>query len=170
MMRFYIAILFLSLLSCKEEKSLKTIDIVSKKGNNFFETIDKVRLISYSSRTQWNPNEPFDYYSKKEIVIPEDKIVDDVILSEKDKNSIISILKKDYKEKCTNAACYEPRHMLQFYKKNKLVAYVEFCSECGGSRESKNLKFLPSFCIEKGQELNNIFIKLGLKITSEFNN
>ena len=126
-MRFFITILFISLFSCREEKSLKIIETVNKKENNFFETIDKVRLISYSSRTQWNPNEPFDYYSKKEIAIPEDKIVDDVILSEKVKNSIISILKKDYKEKCTNAACYEPRHMLQFYKKNKLVGYVEFC-------------------------------------------
>ncbi|MES2864822.1 MAG: hypothetical protein V4666_11930 [Bacteroidota bacterium] len=148
-MRFLIVIVFLSFFSCKKE-------------NDFFENIDKVRLVSYTTRTGWNPNEQFDYNSKKDVIIPEDKIIDDVILKKEDFNSIFKILKIN-KDTCSIAACYEPRHKFQFYKNGKVIAYYEVCLECGGWKNSKNLNFLPDFCMEKGTELKEIFKKLGLK-------
>lgn len=136
-----------------------------KKENKFFESIDKVKLISYPSRTSWkrNKHEPFDYSSKKEVIVQKDKIIDDVILKKSDLNSILTILNTDNTEHCSIAACYEPRHMFQFYKNNKVVAYFEVCLECGGYNKTKNLDFMPGFCIEKGEELKKIFKKLGLK-------
>ena len=148
-MRYFILILFFGLFSCKNE-------------NDFFETIDNVRLISYPTRSNWYPNEQFDYNSKKDIIIPEDKIIDNIILKKEDFNSILEILDTE-KDSCSVAACYDPRHMLQFYKNGKVVAYYEVCLECGGSKNSKNLDFLPPFCIQKGEELKDIFKKLGLK-------
>lgn len=148
-MRFFIAILFFGLFSCKKE-------------NDFFESIDKVRLISYTTRTGWNPNEKFDYNSKKEVIIPDDKIIDDVILKKEDFNSILKILKTN-EDTCDIAACYDPRHKFQFYKNGKVIAYYEVCLECGGWKNSKNLNFLPNFCIAKGKDLKEIFKNIGLK-------
>ncbi|WP_353168751.1 hypothetical protein [Flavobacterium sp.] len=152
-MRFFIVILFLGLFSCKKE-------------NDFFESIDKVRLISYTTRTGWNPNEKFDYNSKKEIIIPDDKIIDDVILKKEDFNSILKILKNN-EDTCDIAACYDPRHKFQFYKNGKVIAYYEVCLECGGHQNSKNLDFLPPFCVQKGEELKQVFIKMKLKNSGE---
>lgn len=142
------------LFGCKQE---------NKVSDAFFGSIDKVKLISYPTRTSWNKKEPFDYSSKKEVIVQNDKIVDDIILKDSDLNSILKILESGDEENFDAVGCYEPRHMLQFYKKNKLVAYYEVCLECGTSRNTKNLNFLPGFSMEKGGKLKEIFKKLGLK-------
>ena len=165
-MRFLIAILFLGFFSCKEVKPLKTIPLVDKKENNFFETIDSVRLISFPSKMYWDKKE---IMSEEDVdfEIPDDKIIDNLTLNKEQLEEIVEILKIDYKNECMEAACYEPRHMLQFYKNAKIIAFYEICLECGGWKNSKNLDFLPPFCVQKGEELKQVFIKMKLKNSGE---
>jgi hypothetical protein len=166
MMKFLIAILFLGFYSCKEVKPLKTIPLVDNKENNFFETIDSVRLISFPSKMYWDKKE---IMSEKDVdfEIPNDKIIDNLTLNKEELDEIVEILKIDYKNECMEADCYEPRHMLQFYKNDEIIAFYEICLECGGHQNSKNLDFLPPFCLQKGEELKQVFIKMKLKNSGE---
>lgn len=79
--------------------------------------------------------------------------------------SQLNELNKLMQETCyTNqsvAACYMPRHLILFRdKKNKIIAYNEFCFDCVGSRNSKNLHDYQSFCMIDMAEL---FKKFGIK-------
>ena len=64
------------------------------------------------------------------------------------------------------ADCYNPRHLILFYKQNKIVDFYEFCAECGGSRQSKNIIF-PELCTGKGDRIIEIFKEMRLKNDGE---
>ena len=133
MMRFFIAILFLSLLSCKEEKP--------KYKFSFFNDVDKVEHVTFEENK-----------SPRKIDLKKDtlpKITSSKIIQAENFKDLFELLSKEY-DKCTLMKCYNPRDILYFYKKGEKIGYYEFCKECGGSRTSKNLDSLPSFCREKG--------------------
>lgn len=162
--KFLIVLVFsLFLIECKKGNELnqKNISKVEIK-NNFFETIDSVRLISYPSKMTWNKREIMTD-EDVDFDIPKDKIIDNVILNKDEFKKVKDVLTYDYKNDGYIADCYEPRHLLQFYKNDEIIANYEICLECGSHQKSKNLDFLPSFCIQKGEELKETFKRMGLK-------
>jgi hypothetical protein len=143
-------------LSCNE-KDKKTFEFLNK--------YDKIRLISYNTHR--------DVYSSKyelkiendTIQIPNIKYVDNVVLNEKFSRKIAEVLLSTEKE-CDLADCYNPRHIILFYKEDKIIDFYEFCAECGGSAQSKNIKF-PELCTDKGDRLIEIFKEMKLKNNGE---
>ncbi|WP_396176663.1 hypothetical protein [Flavobacterium sp.] len=143
--------------SCQKEKSEVFLKL---------EQYSKVRLLSYNhSRNS--------YSDKNEILIKDNFItisgvsfVDDVDLNTEFKNKIFNVLDSKL-EYGTSADCYNPRHILLFYKKDKLVDFYEFCAECGGSYQSSGLKIVKSISSEQGDLLIEIFKELNLKNNGE---
>jgi hypothetical protein len=131
-MRFLIAILFLGLISCKEEKP--------KYKFSFFNEVDKVEHITFEEN-----DFPIKMTSKKD-TLP--KIISSKSISKDSFEDLFELLSVD-SDNCTLMKCYNPRDILYFYKKGKKVGCYEFCKECGGSRTSENLDSLPNFCREK---------------------
>lgn len=158
---FIISLFFL--ISCKKNEENSSI--------KFLKSIDKIQLYSYPSRMSWDTIN----YGKEKIVFKNSKlffdrtkVVDSLELLKSIKDDVINILiDKKWENKGLQAACYEPRHLFTFYKNNKIVGYYEVCLECGGWECSKELEKLPMFCIEKGEELKELFIKMQLKNIGE---
>ena len=144
------------ILSCNE-KEKKTSELLKK--------YDKIRLISYNThRDVYNSN----YKLKIEndtVIIPETSIVDNIILDKHYSNKIAAVLLSTENE-CLMADCYNPRHIILFYRQNKIVDFYEFCAECGGSVQSKNINF-PQFCTGKGDRIIEIFKEMKLKNDGE---
>ena len=64
----------------------------------------------------------------------------------------------------TQAACYEPRHLIIcFDKNNKVYGYFELCIECGTYDSSKNMEGILNFSMEKGVEFEVLFKEFGIK-------
>lgn len=130
---------------------------VKKKEDNksilFLKGIDDVKLYSYPSRTMWdtvNYGKEKIVFVKGKLIFDKTKVVDSIFLSKKLKDKVINILiDSKWESKGSQAACYEPRHLFSFYKKNKVVGYYEICLECEGWESSKELGDLPMFCIKK---------------------
>lgn len=134
------------------------------KGSLKLDNVEKIKLLSYPSRIFWENN---NNYQIKNIdsVIKSNNIIDDISLGEKDKKKIIALLEDEYFFK-SNAACYDPRHLVLFCDSNdRILGYYEMCLECGGWDSSENLDYLPAFCIEKGEVFKRIFEEIGLKNT-----
>lgn len=96
-----------------------------KKASEFLKKYDKIRLISYNTHR--------DVYSSKyelkiendTIKIPEIKFVDNVILEKQFSEKIFEVLLST-EDECLLADCYNPRHLILFYKQNKIVDFYEF--------------------------------------------
>jgi hypothetical protein len=150
---FLLSVIFLS---CNK-KDNKTAEFLNK--------YDKIRLISYNTHR--------DVYSSKyelkiaddTIQIPNIKYVDNIVLNENFSRKIAEVLLSTENE-CVLADCYNPRHIILFYKADKIIAFYEFCAECGGSTQSKSIKF-PELCTDKGDRLIEIFKELKLKNDGE---
>lgn len=147
-----ISLICLILLSCAPKL---------KKTEIFINNYDKIILKSYKIK-----KEPlfFNFELKIEnnqLYIPKMEYMDSLELNKNDSKRIIDILFLNVKDGHM-ADCYNPRHILLFYKKDKLVSYYEFCAECGGCRKSENLDIRP-ICYEQGKELIDIFKEMKLK-------
>jgi hypothetical protein len=136
------------------------------KGSLDLDKVDKVRLISYPSRTFWGMDKKI-LGSDGKISIDKEFIIDDLFLNKGNQSQLILILKdKEFSEEA--AACYEPRHLFVFYDdKGKILGYYEICLECGNGRGSVNLYYLPNFSMEKAEKLKGMFIEIGLKNTGD---
>ncbi len=157
MMRFFIVIAFF-VFGCKNKAAV------------FLENVDEVKLYSYPSRMIWDTikgrsNEELKF-EKGKLTFDKTKVIDSLILNNDQKSKVFEVL-LDTKYEGMIAACYEPRHLFIFYKNNKMIGYYEVCLECGGWKNSEKLNFLPDFCMEKGEELKNLFIKMKLKNSGE---
>ena len=132
------------------------------KGSLDLDKVDKVRLISYPSRTFWGMNKKI-LSSDGKINIDKEYIIDDLFLNKQSQSELFSIFKhKELTE--VNAACYEPRHLFVFYNdKGKILGDYELCLDCGNAGRSENLDYLPNFSIEKGEKLKELLIDLKLK-------
>ncbi len=137
------------------------------KNSKFLKKYDKIRLISYNThrdvyRTKYEPK-----IENDTIKIPNIKFIDNIILNKHFAEKITDVLFSEENE-CIMADCYNPRHIILFYKNNKLVDFYEFCAECGGSRQSKNINF-PELCADKGDKIIEIFKEMKLKNNGEEN-
>ena len=158
-------ILLLSVfVSCRNDKSFKKVE-VEKAEQNLFSQYDKVRLLSYNHHRDVYRGKNEITISHNEIKIDSVEFVDDIILNEKYKRKISNAITKETGE-CSVADCYNPRHLLVFYKNEKPIGYYEFCAECGGSRQSKGI-MMPSICSEQGDALIEVFKELKLKNNGE---
>ncbi|WP_396191213.1 hypothetical protein [Flavobacterium sp.] len=135
--------------------------------DKFINKYDEIRLISYNSHRKYALRDnPTIEIKNNKVIIKGVKIVDNVILDNKYSKKIFNVLLSQKKE-CSVADCYNPRHILLFFKTKKLVGYFEFCSSCGGSRKSKNISINSSFCSEHGNDLIKIFKEMKLKNNGE---
>ncbi|SHI90717.1 hypothetical protein [Flavobacterium terrae] len=139
---------------------------------------DKVVVYSFESRTPPPPPpiqdddslnssseiKNIDIVLNGKITLSEDEIKDKIILNNSQIEDLVNFIKEDYcKIKATVAACYAPRHLIAFFKKNKLSAYYEFCIECGNDKRSKKLYKYPEFCLEKGEKAKELLKQFGVK-------
>ena len=139
---------------------------VNKKELVSFDRYTKIRLVSYTTYRREASKEDVIKLNSDSILIPNIKIVDNVVLNEENKNKILNVLcSKDY-ENCSLADCYQPRHILLFYKMNKIVDFYEFCCSCGDGRFSSGIK-VSTICVEQGTELIKIFKEMKLKNNGE---
>ena len=156
-MRFFIAILFLGFFSCSK---LNQVEYES------FDKYDKIRLVSYSEHRKEAEKTDIIKLVNDSIEIPKVQIIDNVVLDNLFSDKILKILSsKDYND-CSYADCYQPRHILLFYKNNSIVDFYEFCASCGGSRQSKGIK-VSDICSEQGIQLIKVFKEMKLKNNGE---
>jgi hypothetical protein len=162
---FCFIIVLISLFSCKSEKE-EAFELFTKE-------VEKVKIWSYPARGLWDVEDGKERQGIKilnnKIQLDTTKIIENVELNGNQKENLFELLNEDV---CffggTHAACYIPRHLILFYDENeKLIGFYEFCIECGGSVESKSLKNIPTFCIEKGTKMEQLLKGFGLKITSD---
>jgi hypothetical protein len=139
-----------------------------------FDEINKVEILSYPSRMDWDIKQ--DGTFSESLKILDDKlsinrqfIMEDIFLSELQKKELLDLLKKDICGKNgMSAGCFEPRHLIVFYdKNNNTIAYYEICLGCGVAGSSENLEQVPSFCVEKAFEFEKLFRKFGIKYIGE---
>ena len=154
----HILIVSFFLVSCVEKPNKTEI---------FLDQYDKIKLISYNKhRDVYSTNNKIKVVNNT-IKIPNIQYIDNLVLDKKNSKKIFNILLSEQKE-CSRADCYNPRHILLFYQKNIIVGFYEFCAECGGSEQSKNIN-IPPICSEQGNELIKVFKEMNLKNNGEEN-
>ena len=151
----YIVILIFSI-SCNKKED---------KNSKFLKKYDKIRLISYNTHRDTYRTSYELKIENNTIKIPDVKFIDNIILDKYFAEKITDVLFLEENE-CVLADCYNPRHLILFYKQNKLIDFYEFCAECGGSRQSKNISF-PELCSDKGDKIIAIFKEMKLKNNGE---
>jgi hypothetical protein len=119
-----------------------------------FDKIKKVEFLSYYNRIMWDERKDRDdvaygdLVKNQRIVFDSTLIKERIIINEIQMKRLYGILKSNCKIQENIAGCYNPRHMILYRDfKNKIIAYQEFCFECIGSRQSKNLLNNSSFCL-----------------------
>lgn len=136
------------------------------KTSDFLKKYDKIRLLSYNKHRHAYGEKKYDLKIENDtILIPNVKYIDNIVLDNYYSEKITEVLLSTEKE-CIVADCYNPRHIILFYKQNKIVDFYELCAECGGSRQSKNINF-PQLCADKGDRIIAIFKEMKLKNDGE---
>lgn len=132
-MRFFIAILFLGLLSCSKLNQLEY---------ESFDKYDKIRLVSYSEHRKEAEKTDIIKLVNDSIEIPKVKIIDNVVLDNLFSDKILKILSsKDYND-CSYADCYQPRHIYCFIKTIQSLIFMSFVHRVEVADNQKELKFL----------------------------
>ena len=146
----------------------------NQKVDDFFSKVNKVEIVSYPSRTNWEENDRLKT-SELHLILEkssfkEKYIKDRILLSEEQKNKLIDVFKNINLGIATQAACYEPRHLIIcFDKENKVYGYFELCIECGTYDSSKNMEGILNFSMEKGAEFEMLFKEFGIKYFTDNN-
>jgi hypothetical protein len=99
----------------------------------------------------------------------DEKIVKDrIVLAKPQQVKLFEILNtKTFIKDNTVADCYNPEHRITFYdKNNNVIAFLEVCLQCVGSRISPGFKVVD---LHKGKmkELEKYFRSVGIKQFSE---
>ena len=140
----------------------------NQKVDDFFSKVNKVEIVSYPSRTNWEESDRLKT-SELHLILEkssfkEKYIKDRILLSEEQENKLIDVFKNINLGIATQAACYEPRHLIVcFDKENKVYGYFELCIECGTYDSSKNMEGILNFSMEKGAEFEMLFKEFGIK-------
>lgn len=140
----------------------------NQKVDDFFSKVKRVEIVSYLSRTNWQEKDRFKT-SELHLIIErisfKEKYIKDIIrLNEEQKNKLIDAFKEINLGIATQAACYEPRHLIVcFDENNKVYGYFELCIECGTYDSSKNMEGILNFSLEKGAEFEVLFKEFGIK-------
>jgi len=155
-MRLFIAILFLSLLSCKSNKEEATDYLLN--------TTSKIVIMSYPERTTWDKRTTKKIIEKNKILFDTTMVIDKVQLEKDDVKAFVDILNKGFvsdNDVYQASSCYAPRHLAIFYdKKNNIIAYLESCFNCSTTNTSENLEVFYDFDLEK---LKDFYKKKNIK-------
>lgn len=156
MMRFLIAILFLSLVSCKSKKEKATDYLLN--------TTSKIVIMSYPERTSWDKRKTKKIIENNKILFDTTMVIDKIQLNKEDVKEFVDILNKEFVSEngvYQASSCYVPRHLAVFYdKKNNIIAYLESCFNCSTTDTSENLEIFYDFDLEK---LKEFYIKKNIK-------
>jgi len=148
MMRFYIAILFLGLFSCKSPKE--------EASDYLLDTTSKIVVMSYPERISWDKRKTKNIIENNKILFDTTMVIDKVQLEKEDVKTFIDILNKEFISPNgvdQISSCYLPRHLAVFYdEKNNIIAYLESCFNCGTTKNSENLEIFYGFDLEKLKE------------------
>lgn len=140
----------------------------NQKVDDFFSKVNKVEIVSYPSRTNWEESDRLKtselHLIAERSSFKEKYIKDRILLNEEQKNKLIDVFKNINLGIATQAACYEPRHLIVcFDKDNKVYGYFELCIECGTYDSSKNMEGILNFSMEKGAEFEMLFKEFGIQ-------
>ncbi len=130
--------------------------------------LTKVELLSYPDRMMWDtiPYKTENSFYKEltdngKLNFDTTMVKERLILNENQLKQLNMILQETCSINENVAACYMPRHLILFRNKNnKIIAYNEFCFDCVGSRNSKNLDSYQKFCMN---DMAGLFKKFGIK-------
>lgn len=131
------------------------------KTKNIISSYDKITLFSYDNpRDVYNDTSQISIENNK-LKIHNVRMKDSLILDEKTTKRILKIL---FTPTLLNTAssCYEPRHILLFYRNSNIIGYFEFCIECGGSQKSESM-LIPNLEYLNSKELKKLFKELNIK-------
>lgn len=129
--------------------------------SHFINKYDSIRLISYNTARDVFSGTVTFKIENNSLKISNIKFIDDIILTKNSSRNIFDVLLSK-PDSCSTADCYNPRHVLLFYKRDKIIGFYEFCAACGGSYKSNNIKISP-ICSEQALELSRIFKEMNLK-------
>ena len=163
---FALLFFFVFLLSnCKSK-------MIPEYGSTFpFSIANEAKIISYPNRLMWDTTKTDSsvfindgVIAKGEIRLPKAKIRDQIQLNQGDLKELFKIL---YKESCAGdemtAACYDPRHAIVFYDKNKkAIGAIEVCFECLNSEVSAGIPNIV-FCFDRIGKLQAFMKIRGVK-------
>lgn len=127
----------------------------------------KVELISFS-HLDFRPEE-YDYkIVDGKLAFDESIIKERISLSKRQQESLFwELTTDDCPQNYEVADCYMPEHRIIFYDKDdKVIAFLEICIQCVGSRKSENFK-VARLCGIKMKELKKLFRSAGIRHFSE---
>ncbi|MES2486437.1 MAG: hypothetical protein V4581_10905, partial [Bacteroidota bacterium] len=134
-----------------------------------FDMASRVEVISYDFKPEDTENINNYKIVDGKLQIPSKKIIDRVVLNQKDIKELHSILYTDSCEEQSKADCYNPAHRLVFYdKKDRVFAYIELCLSCIDYRISADVVVPCGFCSAKAESLQYLFKEVGITHFSEF--
>ena len=125
--------------------------------NNFFGTETKVVVSVYTQQ-----------YTKDRFLNRSDKNLQNIqtsyqmTLNEEQKLTLFDLL-YGRQGGDNNTACYEPRHLIEFYKQEKRIAFIEICFEC--NRDYTQGLPIANLCNASNKDIKIFFNKIGLPTT-----
>lgn len=129
-----------------------------------------IEIISYPDRFTWDTiNKNHGNYFEVNLIpngqmdLDSSQIKERVNLNLQQQNDLFDLL---YNVECKfeqGAPCFEPRHAIIFYDKDKKAYdFIEICLECMEIRTTKNIK-LGILCPDKIFEISELFKSFGIK-------
>lgn len=164
---FYILIA-ITLFSCKkaEEKAAvqKEVKLPKMQETFPFSESSKVELISYHFMDYRHSENAFNYELRDgKLPFDESIIKERLILDKKQLEELYTILNTENCHENFSKDCYMPEHRITFYdKNNKVIAFLEVCLQCIGSRISEGFKTVK-LCDAKMKELEQFFRSVGIR-------
>lgn len=114
-----------------------------KEVENLFSKTKKIEIYAFYDINNWDRKDNTNYIINNKIEIPEKYLRNKIVLND---NQTLKLKKSLVKTKVKieeRADCYDPRHVIVFYKENEeILGYVEICFSCINTKSSENLKFL----------------------------
>ncbi len=133
---------------------------------SYKDAYDTLWIISDSSNTMFDLGLHVSIEVKdNKHIIPE--TLDSIVLATSQKEKLFKILHlyQPTKSSCivTNYACYEPHHLILFYQKKQIVAFIETCFVCYGNKTTENMFENIFMCQQKYIFLKDFFREIGIK-------
>jgi hypothetical protein len=135
-----------------------------------FNQADTIKVFSYpepgseiqEDGTQTTPKRKPIVLVKKAVRVSEIKEV--VRLTDAQKDSLFALFYDWKSPKGTDrgAACYQPRHCIIFYKKQRVVAFFEICLTCHQVNHTPKVDF-GELCGDKFNQFRTFFYQIGIR-------
>ncbi len=141
--------------------------IVPKEEIYPFSEAEKIEIVSYPDRMNWDNHFDSTIVVSGEIRFSKSLIKERVVLNDTLTEKLFRYL---FIEECplidiTRSLCYQPRHAILFYNnESKIYSYLEVCLECG---KAEGNFLYNEICDERTANLEHIFKQAGIKYFGE---